>query len=137
MAVSDSLSLHTAGGFDLQDVLGAPAFGLAAVVITGIGTFNLFGINFGETLWSASSLEVSIALVVALFLLGLSWATNRAGDTWEDLDELESVAVGSGLVILLGMALVPAIREFVLASNATGTVAFILLSAAYTVTAWY
>ena len=137
MAVTDSLSLHTAGGFDLQDVLGAPAFGLAAVVITGIGTFNLFGISFGETLFSASSAQVSIAMLVATLLLGLSWATNRAGDTWDDLDELESIAVGSGMVILIGMAAIPAVRDFVLSGNATGTVAFILLSAAYTVTAWY
>src|SRR6056297_445489 len=137
MAVTDSLSLHTACGFDLQDVLGAPAFGLAAVVITGIGTFNLFGVNFGETLWSASSLNVSIAMVVAVLLLGLSWTTNRAGDSWGDLDELESVAVGGGLVILIGMAAIPAVRDFVLSGNATGTVAFVLLSSAYTVLAWY
>jgi len=137
MSVANLTSLHTEGGYDLQDVLGAPAFGLAAVVITGIGTFELFGINFSETLFAASSLDVSIALVVATLLLGLSWTTNRAGDTWGDLDEVESLAVGGALVILIGMAAIPAVRDFVLSSNATGTVGFILLSAAYTVLAWY
>ena len=135
--VNNLTSLHTKGGFDLQDLLGAPAFGLAAVVISGIGTFTMFGFNFSETLFSYSSLDVSIAMLVAVALLGLSWTTNRAGDDWGDLDEIESAAVGSGLVLLLGMAVVPAVRDFVLTGNATGTVAFVLLSAAYTVVAWY
>ncbi len=136
-SVDNALSLHTEGGFDLQDILGAPAFGLAAVVISGIGTFNLYGVNFADTLFSYSSLNVSIAIAVAALLLGLSWATNRAGDNWGDLDEIESIAVGGGLVLLLGMAAIPAVQDFVLSGNATGTVAFILLSSAYTVVAWY
>jgi len=136
-SVDKALSLHTEGGFDLQDILGAPAFGLAAVVISGIGTFELFGINFADTLFSYSSLDVSIAIAVATLLIGLSWVTNRAGDNWDDLDEIESLAVGGGLLLLAGMAAVPAVSDFILSSNATGTVGFILLSAAYTVLAWY
>jgi len=137
MAVSDALSLHTQGGYDLQDIIGAPAYSLAVVVLTGIGSFSIFGFAFSETLFSYSSFSLSIALLLAVLLLGLSWATNRAGDGWDDLDELESVAVGGGMFVLLGMAAIPAIREFVLSSQSIGIVAFVLLSAAYVVTAWY
>jgi len=137
MAVSDALSLHTKGGYDLQDLIGAPAYSLAVVVLTGIGTFSIFGFAFSETLFSYSSFSLSIALLVAVVLLGLSWTTNRAGDGWDDLDELESVAVGGAMFLLLGMASVPAVRDFVLGSQAVGIVAFIVLSTAYVVVAWY
>jgi hypothetical protein len=137
MAVSDALSLHTEGGYDLQDMLGAPAYSLAVVVLTGIGTFSIFGFAFSETLLSYSSLTVSIALMLAVVLLGLSWVTNRAGDGWDDLDEIESIAVGGAMFLFLGMAAIPAVRDFVLGSEAVGIVAFIVLSAAYVVTAWY
>lgn len=49
MATNDVSSLHTERGFDLQDLLGAPAFGLAAVVLSGIGTFNIFSESLGQT----------------------------------------------------------------------------------------
>ena len=137
MATNDVFSLHTKGGFDLQDLLGAPAFGVAALVLSGIGTFTVFGYSLGDTLWSGSGATISIAFVVAALLLAASWMTNRAGDTWDDLDELESVAVGGGAVILAGLAFVPAVQDFILGSEAVGLVAFILLSAAYTVVAWY
>jgi len=134
---SDLFSLHTKGGFDLQDLIVAPAFSLAAVVLTGIGTFSMFGFSLSETLLSGSGMSVSIAFIVALVALAASWTTNRAGDGWDDLDELESVAVGTGMVVLFGMAFIPAIQDLVLGSQAIGTVAFLGLSAAYTVTAWY
>ncbi|MFC3478730.1 hypothetical protein [Halobacterium litoreum] len=137
MATSDVLSLHTKGGFDMQDVLGAPFFGLAAVVLTGIGSFTILGVSFNETLFSGSGASISIALVTAALLLVLSWATNRAGDGWDDLDEVESVAVGGGTVLLLGMAFMPFIQDLVLGSDIVGLVAFVLLSSAYTVVSWY
>ena len=40
MATSDVFSLHTKGGFDLQDLVVAPAFSLAAVVLTEDGHEN-------------------------------------------------------------------------------------------------
>jgi len=137
MATSDVLSLHTDGGFDLQDVVVAPLFSLAAVVITGIGTFTLFGYSLDQTLFSGSGVSISIAFVVGVIALAASWATNRAGDGWADLDELESLAVGGGIVVLVGMAFIPAVQDLVLGSQAAGAVAFIVLSSAYTVTAWY
>ncbi|MCG1002609.1 MULTISPECIES: hypothetical protein [Halobacterium] len=137
MATSDVFSLHTKGGFDLQDVIAAPLFSLAAVVITGIGSFTLFGYSLDQTLFSGSGISLSLAVVVAVVALAASWATNRAGDGWDDLDEIESVAVGGGLIVLVGMAFIPAIQDLVLGSQAAGAVAFILLSSAYTVTAWY
>ena len=137
MATSDVFSLHTKGGIDLQDLVVAPAFSLAAVVLTGIGTFSMFGYSLSETLVSGSSLNITFAIIVAVLGLAGSWATNRAGDGWDDLDEIESIAVGGGLVVLVGMAAIPAVQDFVLGSQAVGTVAFLALSAAYTVTAWY
>jgi len=137
MATSDVFSLHTDGGFDLQDVVVAPLFSLAAVVITGIGTFTMFGYSLDQTLFSGSGVSVSIAFVVGVIALAASWATNRAGDGWDDLDELESLAVGGGIVVLVGMAFIPAVQDLVLGSQAAGAVAFIVLSSAYTVTAWY
>ncbi|NIC01078.1 hypothetical protein [Halobacterium sp. R2-5] len=137
MATSDVFSLHTEGGFDLQDVVVAPLFSLAAVVVTGIGTFTLFGHSLDQTLFSGSGVSISLAFVIGVVALAASWATNRAGDGWDDLDELESIAVGGGLVVLVGMAFIPAIQDLVLGSQAIGAVAFILLSSAYTVTAWY
>ena len=137
MATSDVFSLHTKGGIDLQDLVVAPAFSLAAVVLTGIGTFSMFGYSLSETLVSGSSLNITFAIIVAVIGLAGSWATNRAGDGWDDLDEIESAAVGGGLVVLIGMAAIPAVQDFVLGSQAVGTVAFLALSAAYTVTAWY
>lgn len=137
MATSDVFSLHTEGGFDLQDVIAAPLFSLAAVVLTGIGTFSIFGYSMDQTLFSGSGVSLSLALIVAVLALAASWATNRAGDGWDDLDEIESVAVGGGLVIIVGMAFIPAIQDLVLGSQAIGAFAFILLSSAYTVTAWY
>ena len=137
MATSELFSLHSKGGFDLQDIVVAPAFSLAAVVLTGIGTFSMFGFSLSQTLLSGSGMSVSIAFVIALVGLAASWTTNRAGDGWDDLDELESVAVGTGMVVLFGMAFIPAIQDLVLGSQAIGAVAFLGLSAAYTVTAWY
>jgi len=137
MATSDVFSLHTRGGIDLQDLVVAPAFSLAAVVLTGIGTFSMFGYSLSETLVSGSSLNITLAIIVAVIGLAGSWATNRAGDGWDDLDEIESIAVGGGLVVLVGMAAIPAVQDFVLGSQAVGTVAFLALSSAYTVTAWY
>jgi len=137
MATSDVFSLHTKGGIDLQDLIVAPAFSLAAVVLTGIGTFSMFGYSLSETLVSGSSLNITLAIIVAVIGLAGSWATNRAGDGWDDLDEIESIAVGGGLVVLVGMAAIPAVQDFVLGSQAVGTVAFLALSSAYTVTAWY
>jgi hypothetical protein len=137
MAVSDALSIHTEGGYDLQDIVGAPLFSLAAVVLTGIGSFTILGIAFSKTLYAASSLTVSIALLIAPLLLALSWATNRAGDSWDDLDEIESIAVGGSMFLVLGMAAIPFIRDLVLGSQIVGMVAFVLLNAAYVVVAWY
>lgn len=45
--------------------------------------------------------------------------------------------MGGGLIVLVGMAVIPAIQDLVLSSQAVGAAAFILLSSAYTVTAWY
>ena len=137
MATNDVFSLHNRGGIDLLDYVGAPAFGLAAVVISGIGTFSLWGYSMSETLWSSSSASISIAFIVATVLLAAAWATNRAGDGWDDLDEVESAAVGGGVIILLGIAFVPMIQDLILGSKATGTIAFLLLEGAYTVIAWY
>ncbi|WP_232687191.1 hypothetical protein [Halobacterium zhouii] len=47
---NDVFSLHTKGGFDLQDLIGAPLFGVAALVLSGIGTFTVFGYSLSETL---------------------------------------------------------------------------------------
>ena len=137
MATSDVFSLHTRGGIDLQDLLGAPAFGLAAVVLIGIGTFSIFGYSFSETLFAGSGASISISLVTAALLLAGSWLTNRAGDGWDNLDEVESVAVGGATLLLLGMAFTPFIQDLVLGSQIVGTLASVLLSASYTVTAWY
>lgn len=137
MATNDVFSLHTKGGFDLQDLVVAPAFSLAAVVLTGIGTFSLFGHSLDQTLLSGSGMSVSLAFVIALVALVASWATNRAGDGWDDLDEIESAAVAGGGIVLVGMAFIPAVQDAVMGSQAIGAVAFLALSAAYTVTAWY
>jgi len=137
MATSDVFSLHTKGGLDLQDLVVAPLYSLAAVVLTGIGSFTLYGYTLDQSLWSGSGVTISLAFVIALLGLAASWATNRAGDGWDDLDDLESVAVGGGVILLFGMAVVPAVQDLVLGSQAAGTAAFILLSGAYTVVAWY
>lgn len=137
MATSDVFSLHTKGGIDLQDLIVAPLFSLAAVVLTGIGSFTLFGYSLDQSLLSGSGASISIAFLVATLALVASWATNRAGDGWDDLDELESAAVGGGVIILVGMAFIPAIQDLVLGSQAVGTLGFLFLSASYTVTAWY
>jgi len=75
--------------------------------------------------------------VTAALLLAGSWLTNRAGDGWDNLDEVESVAVGGATLLLLGMAFTPFIQDLVLGSQIVGTLASVLLSASYTVTAWY
>jgi len=137
MATSDVFSLHTKGGFDLQDLVVAPAFSLAAVVLTGIGSFTLFGYSMDRTLFSASGMSITVALLIAAVALAASWGTNRAGDGWDDLDQVESAAVAGGGIVLVGMAVIPAIQNAVLGSEAIGAVAFLALSAAYTVTAWY
>lgn len=137
MATSDVFSLHTKGGLDLQDLIVAPLFSIAALVVSGIGTFSIYGYSFDQTLFAGSGANISIALVVAVLALVASWATNRAGDSWDDLDEIESAAVAFGVIVLVGMALIPAIQSAVLGSTAVGTIAFLGLSAAYTVLAWY
>jgi hypothetical protein len=76
MATSELFSLHTKGGIDLQDLVVAPAFSLAAVVLTGIGTFSMFGYSLSDALLSGSGMSVSVAFIA----LPGSWATNRAGD---------------------------------------------------------
>lgn len=137
MATSDVLSLHTKGGLDLQDLVVAPLFSLAAVVLTGIGSFTIYGYSLNETLVSGASTSITISFLVAFLALAGSWATNRAGDGWDDLDEIESAAVAAGGIVLVGMAVIPAVQSLVLGSKAAGTIAFLGLSAAYTVTAWY
>ena len=137
MATSDVFSLHTKGGLDLQDLVVAPLYSLAAVVLTGIGSFTLYGYSLDQSLWSGSGVTISLAFIIALLGLGASWMTNRAGDGWGDLDDLESAAVGGGIILLLGMAFIPAVQDLVLGSQAAGTAAFVLLSGAYTVVAWY
>jgi len=137
MATKDALSLHNKGGIDILDYVGAPAFGLSAVVLTGIGTFSMFGISLSETLLSGTGITVSIAFVIAFLLMGAAWFTNRAGDSWDDLDDVESYTVAGGMLFLLGVAFVPAISEAVASSNVMGVVAFMALSGAYTVLAWY
>jgi len=137
MATSDVFSLHTKGGLDLQDLVVAPLYSLAAVVLTGIGSFTLYGYSLDQSLWSGSGVTITLAFIIALLGLGASWMTNRAGDGWDDLDDLESAAVGGGIILLLGMAFIPAVQDLVLGSQAAGTVAFLVLSGAYTVVAWY
>jgi hypothetical protein len=137
MSVTDSISLHNQGDIDLLDYFGAPAFGLCAVVLTGIGTFSIFNTSLSETVFSATGVNVSIAFLVAAFLLIAAWFTNRAGDGWEDLDEFESVSVGGGVIVLVGVAFVPFISDLVAGSHVWGVVSFVLLSGAYTVLAWY
>jgi len=70
----------------MKDVIGSPADGLAVVVLTGIGSFSLFGFAFSETLFSYSSFGLSIALLLGVLLLALRWMTNRAGGGWDELD---------------------------------------------------
>jgi len=118
-------------------ICSAPPPSLAAVVLTGIGTFSIFGYSFSETLFAGSGASISISLVTAALLLAGSWLTNRAGDGWDNLDEVESVAVGGATLLLLGMAFTPFIQDLVLGSQIVGTLASVLLSASYTVTAWY
>ena len=137
MATNDVFSLHTEGGFDLLDLIGAPAFGLAAVVLSGIGTFSLMGFSLSEVVFSSSSISITWAMLVAALLLGASWVTNRAGESWDDLDEFESAAVAGGVLVVAGLAIVPAFQDWVLGSDIIGVAAFLALSAAYTVLAWY
>ncbi|NIB98928.1 hypothetical protein [Halobacterium sp. R2-5] len=73
MADPDAFSLHTKGGLDLQDLIVAPLFSLAAVVVTGIGTFTLFGHSLDQTLWSGFGVTISVAFIIAL-LVG-SWSS--------------------------------------------------------------
>lgn len=66
-------SLHSKEGFDLQDVVVAPAFNLAAVTLAGIGTFSMFGSSLSRTLLSGSGMSVSIAFVIAFVGLTAIW----------------------------------------------------------------
>jgi len=129
--------MHRTGSIDLLDYLGVPAYSLAVVVLTGIGSFSLYGYDLSMTLWSGASASISLAWLIATLTLGAAWASNRMGDNWDDFDEIESAAVIGGVVILVGIPFVPVVGDFVTGSQIAGTGAMAVLSGLYTVLAYY
>jgi len=137
MSTSIEGLMHRTGSIDLTDYIGVPAFSLAAVVLTSIGSFSIYGFDLSMTLWSGSGATITLAWLIAVVSLGAAWTTNRMGDNWDDFDEFESAAVVTGGVLLVGIPFVPFINDLVTGSQIAGTIALAVLSGLYTVLAYY
>jgi len=129
--------LHREGSIDATDFVLGWAYPIAVVVLVGIGSFSLFGYSMSDVLWSATGAEVTVAWLVALLCLGGAWATNRAGEGFDDLDMIEQGAAGGAALLMIGIPFVPALNDLVLSSDSIGAVAGMILTGAYALLAYY
>ncbi|MFB6120978.1 MAG: hypothetical protein ABEJ68_07690 [Halobacteriaceae archaeon] len=129
--------MHREGSIDVTDFVLGWAYPIAVVVLVGIGQFSLFGYSMSDVLWSATGAEVTIAWVVALVCLVGAWATNRANQSLDDMDEIEQAAAGGAALLMIGIPFVPALNNLVMSSQTVGAVAGMILTGAYALLAYY
>jgi len=127
--------VHEYQGIDPIDAVLSPLFVASTLATTGIATISVLGYGFGDTLFTATGATVSVGWVLgAIALLG-AYATNQVN--FEGFDEMELAIVGAMVVVHLGVAFVPVVRDAVQSSQVLGIPVVVLMAAGYYLIAYY
>ena len=127
--------VHQYKGIDPIDSILSPAFVASTLTTTGIATISLLGFGFADPLIEASGASLTVGWVVgAVALLG-AFATNQTN--FRGLDDTELAVVGGMLVVHVGVALIPLVRDFVTSSEVVAIPVVMLQAAGYYLIAYY
>lgn len=86
---------------------------MTGFIVTGIGSFDLFGVNFAETVWTVEGIALSTAWVLGFAAIVLTVATNdntslgSLRDDVQNLDQYYAGAVFGTLALMIGWVVFP------------------------------
>lgn len=110
--------------FDGLDIPFLALFALMGVVTTGIGSLSLFGIGFGDTLFSALGFDASYAFAGSVLSLVAIGATNEIDPT--DLEMEQRALLGAALFVMVIQQWVPEVNNAITGSDPIGLAVFLL-----------
>jgi hypothetical protein len=114
--------------FDPVDAALTLALAVSGFIMTGIATFQLFDVNFGEVVWSSGNIEVTMAYVVSVAALGGTVLTNDNAELdslrsdVQDLGDYYYYAVLGTAAVMVAWLLVPDVASFFQSSDLYGLI---------------
>lgn len=117
------------GRIDAEDAVIAPLVIVAAFVLGGAASIELFGYAFSDTAFEVAGQSPSVAFVVAALGFGAAWLTNRPDI--DGMDQEYTYLTAAGIGSLVALEFVPQVADVVAGSDPLGFIVASLIGGAY------